>query len=95
MLLSNGGRRFASRRRRVNNRRAARKDDAGRSRFFHVVRPYGRRIGDNDENTELGQLLHDEVVELRPHRKEEEKMLGLPHPHLLGNLAKGLRGSLP
>src|SRR3989344_4899114 len=75
--------------------RAARKNNSRGSRLLHIVGRYARGVGDDGENAELAELLHDEVVELRTHRKEEDKMLGLPHPHFFGYLGKSFRvGSL-
>src|SRR3989344_6620017 len=75
--------------------RAARKNNSRGSRLLHIVGRYARGVGDDGENAELAELLHDEVVELRTHRKEEDEVLGLPHPHFFGYLGKSFRvGSL-
>ena len=40
------------------------------------------------------KLLHDQMIKLRSHRKEENEMPRLPHRHLFGNFCHGFRGGL-
>ena len=57
--------------------RAAGDYDAGRFYFPYISRRHACWVGNNRKYTELRELLHDEMVKLAPHGKEENEVLGL------------------
>ncbi len=67
----------------VHRRRSARDDDAGR---LHRTDIFGRdlcRICDEAVHAELCNLLHDQMIELRSHREEHDKVPRLANAKLL------------